>query len=452
MMVRNEVNEIGSNKKFYFSLITIVFVVVLPLLLIEFGSLAVNRALESQFPSTYTGKDSPENRATRGVGVRDHVRADFYKWKVKFGYRYMPYGVYVADKFESKTLNIGADGFRITDYLKDTDFGGSQTFNIAVFGSSALFGYPVSADDETVTYYMEEALNSKKSASSLPIKVKNFSVPNYKVYNDIFLMNKAFSSYKIDMVIFLNGWNDLLAGLRGTTYDAPIAGDRMRELWQKHERMELVNWEFLPNYLKKKFPNTFILMERVNEYFSNRVVRSKFAASKENYLTESKELRRIQEVSTIYGIHSYLSFMESAIATSRSKKVKMIIGFQPSIFTTKKKLTRNENILLEWQRSTRFRPSDEEIRDLQPESSYEFIKYRSVGSWDVFVEGYNIAKTKIELLAEKNGIRAIDFDELTRDVEGPVFADHVHYSPFGSRVIANIFVKSIIEIEPRIFW
>ena len=121
-------------------------------------------------------------------------------------------------KFDTSGEPIhSSDGFR-----SDVPFSKQKpenTFRIIMLGGSTLYGigatkpyerYPSLQNDETVSYFLQNQLQSMLSESqrSLDIEVINAAVTAYTTFHHLVYFNEVLYEYDADLLVFLDGHND----------------------------------------------------------------------------------------------------------------------------------------------------------------------------------------------------------------------------------------------------
>ena len=121
-------------------------------------------------------------------------------------------------EFDSQGLKLHSnDGFRSDrEYSKKKD---PDTFRIIMLGGSALYGigattpYPKAPslkNNETVSYYLEQELNSalNEEGKGYRVEIINAAVSAYTTFHHLVYVNEILLEYEPDLLVFLDGHND----------------------------------------------------------------------------------------------------------------------------------------------------------------------------------------------------------------------------------------------------
>lgn len=110
-----------------------------------------------------------------------------------------------------------------------------QCVRIAILGGSAAWGFGASSNDTTIAGHLERFLNESNLLGTSRVQVFNLAQVNQTQTQDIVTALFLFPRIRPHIVVAVNGWNELAAGI---TFDADI----MRQ-WKLFPISELLNWE-----------------------------------------------------------------------------------------------------------------------------------------------------------------------------------------------------------------
>ena len=89
-------------------------------------------------------------------------------------------------------------------------FGGSQAYGVGAQHGGVYPAVPSLQNDQTVSHYLEAALNQAldEAGRSTKVEVINAAVIAYKVYQHLLYFNERLYQYDADLLVFLDGHND----------------------------------------------------------------------------------------------------------------------------------------------------------------------------------------------------------------------------------------------------
>ncbi len=126
----------------------------------------------------------------------------------KFQYRLEPHP-YVGFKhaqFESQTINIGADGFRVVPGVEASDKVPKTHLEVMALGGSTMMGVGA-PDDGTIPAYLQHALSERHSA---PVRVLNRGVGFWVSTQELVYLTLELRKGNVpDIVVFYHGLNDV---------------------------------------------------------------------------------------------------------------------------------------------------------------------------------------------------------------------------------------------------
>jgi hypothetical protein len=130
------------------------------------------------------------------------------------------YGVGAPPDREKYYRTHNAQGFKYPREVSKQK--APNTVRIIAMGGSTLYGwgsegltqygnhFPL-ANDETITYFLEKLLN-EKLAGAAQVEVLNAGIPNYDSSHHLAYWNETLFEYEPDLVIFVDGNNELYGG------------------------------------------------------------------------------------------------------------------------------------------------------------------------------------------------------------------------------------------------
>ncbi len=106
--------------------------------------------------------------------------------------------------YASEQIHINSIGFRGPEFVKHKPQG---TYRIIILGGSTAFGFNATSDDTTIGAYLERILQSRMPEKSF--QVYSMAIPGYISSQELITLEFYGVDYAPDMVIDINGFNDL---------------------------------------------------------------------------------------------------------------------------------------------------------------------------------------------------------------------------------------------------
>ncbi|MBN2054549.1 SGNH/GDSL hydrolase family protein [bacterium] len=131
----------------------------------------------------------------RGRGERDALRRTPHPWLML-----RPYGIW---SFPGGAEGSNEQGFRFSGDIPVIPAPGE--LRIALLGGSVVWGHGVGAG-ETISAVLESELRSRRST---PVTVLNFGIPGYMSSNELVLLALRVICFHPDLVVVIDGWNDM---------------------------------------------------------------------------------------------------------------------------------------------------------------------------------------------------------------------------------------------------
>jgi lysophospholipase L1-like esterase len=414
-------------------LVVMTAVLASPWWLMEGSAYLINTAYQnySGISEYHRIEGEAQNALMGSKGVQ--IAKDFKTWGYSKPFVYDAYPMYRNREYASQTLNIDAKHRRINGRSYDSPHykGGSE---IWAFGSSALFGYPVNADNETITAHLEKMLNGNSNSQNS--KVINYSTPHYFVNSDLVLLNRFLAEgRKPGAIVLFNGYNDVLGMFMCTTFSSPIAGRAFSTFWDMHENGQILYMGGFSKLMLDHFHETKMLLRRVTKVLAlmiYKLSKDKFIESVRDQINAKYEQ---QKSCVSRGYRQYVSHLESIWQIASARGIRVISIFQPAILFTSKSLSPEEQIIWNSYIRTHFPLSDDEIKTATGKRMLEVtFGLNREHMKNVFLrlnsEVMNISK-KYKLVTTLNLKPLID-----RENES-IFTDHVHLTNRGNQVVAK---------------
>ncbi len=308
--------------------------------------------------------------------------------------------------FNGKYISTDEKGFRKTiQYTKDEDL---PVKNVAVFGTSTMWGGPSGSDEFTVPSFLAKRLN--ELTNDVNYVVNNYAVGAYTSTQEMILFIELLERNDIDIAIFVDGASEFLR-----SYEELYAIDNNYNFLRpaiSYVRFSIYNSILLPRYL-----NYIIKLKKsdygrkLKEYGYN--IRAIIKRLRNNHKNSDISRNDLFEKQIDRTIKLYAKNKRVIEAIAREYGVKTIFALEPWIFT-KCKLSQEENQILE-------------TID-QNELYSNFVKSC-------------IQKFKIYFSNQKN---CYDLTSIFT-TDATVFIDEHHTSKNGNKIIANEMTKIIIN-------
>lgn len=354
------------------------------------------------------------------------IKRDFLKY-FDDTFSYTPYRELISNSFSSKNLNINEYGFRGTKFsLKKKN---PKDFRILMFGSSALFGWPNSSDNETISSYLQDILNKKINQENKNIEnyeVLNLSVKSYNAIQDYinYLIVSQFIEH--DMVIIYNGHNDFNDGFfgNGVSYSKMIEKqgafkDYYDAVRSKNHNLFFKQGFYYLNYKVKKYLQNLFNFTFRNSYKFLKNIKSNDKISKNKNLVLNGE-------NSISTRKSYGEIIEKWFKLLASLEKDVVYIHQVNLFATNKEKSFWEKLWTDFGRNKNFY------------TNFDLNKYKNL-----YLNQMKFANN----IAEKNKTKFINIENkikyLKKDVN--IFFDHTHLTNKGNRFVAQEIANLVLK-------
>ncbi len=188
----------------------------------------------------------PDGRVYADAYGNAHWTAEYYRELEGVEVQWHPYLYWISKPYQSRFINIGEDGLRVTWRPSIPDRAAQiRPFRIFVFGGSTIWGEG-QRDEYTIPSIIQRLLQS----APYPVEVTNFGQPGYVTTQEVLLLQEQLRNGNIpDLAVFYDGHNDISSALTnhaaGVTYDEDA---RRREFnisnWHKLPDRRRIYWEF----------------------------------------------------------------------------------------------------------------------------------------------------------------------------------------------------------------
>src|SRR3990167_6911934 len=121
---------------------------------------------------------------------------------------------------DTSVIRINSLGFRGKEFSAVKD---KNTYRIIILGGSTAFGKGASSNDVTIASYLGKILNEKIKGKSF--EVYNMAINGYISAQELITFQLHGIDFKPDLVIDINGYNDLVTGLHDADYPAYASAD-----------------------------------------------------------------------------------------------------------------------------------------------------------------------------------------------------------------------------------
>ncbi len=337
--------------------------------------------------------------------------------------------------FSRADIHINRQGFRRE---RDVPVAKSpDTVRIFLVGGSAAFGaeglypeidnrYSRLYDNQLIDYYLEQKLN--QAFPSKHWEVINAGVSEYRLHQDLALIESVLLHYRPDYVLLLDGHNDIAElSVAPANYDVYAATPHLDEFNQlANPRGGHAAAFFLYTWLR----SNSALFRFMSDHLQLRTMRSnrvrsashqrKFASPvKFSDLTPEEQA---QFTSSHNQISSYLREVRQIHRILDLDGVRAVFLLQPELILTHKPLTDSERRLADYHRKV-----------IGPLTVYSFEQFDP-----------EIARTMTSAAAH-DGFRFLDLTDVFDHTPGQTFSDSCHLTAEGNRVIAERIFQSLAD-------
>lgn len=297
--------------------------------------------------------------------------------------RYQPYVLWRTAPFSGTKTNITPAGLRMTPGADCT----GNVYQIFMFGGSTVWGWGV-PDWGTIPAYVQELLGRRREEVCVVNMGQNGFVSTQEV---IALLRALQQDWVPDLVVFYDGFNDVLAAFRTRVPGVHYSPDRIAEKLEKPLLGQLVGGSNLVAMVSE--------LKGVPGASAGAVSPIGDASADTLRASIVRTYRRNLEVVSLLGERYGFDY---------------VFFWQPSIYTGVKPLSQEEQKMLNPRAPTEFVPLLKHV-------------HRSVAdlaaSWD----------------------RLYDLSDTFDDVPRPMWQDNVHLTPEGNRLVADRIVTSLVK-------
>jgi hypothetical protein len=297
-----------------------------------------------------------------------------------------PYVVYKFPKnYKGKYVSTNSLGFRGEEFSVEKH---PNKKRVIILGGSTAFGFLAGRNDKTISGFLERKFNSENIEN---YEFYNMAIQAYITTQELVLLTVEVLDYKPDIVIFLNGINDLYS----SDISRPAVYSAQEKLYNDLIDNNLFSpaLSYLTVYLESKSKFYYLLnwwIKRKLSYETPPDEKNKIR-SIENYTNNLVKMNKICET---FGIKSYFFFQP--LLTENSKK----------------KLFPKEILIL-----NKYKKIDEKAYD------------------KLFNEAY---KTAVE-----NNFIIYDLRNVFYDVNKQIYYDFCHFNDTGNLIVAEYMYKVI---------
>lgn len=256
--------------------------------------------------------------------VWDHAQFEHFRY-----YTAMP-------GFEGKYISTDNNGFRNTvQYTKDKDL---PLKNIAIFGTSTMWGGPSGGDQYTVPSLISEISNA--NSSQYNFRIHNFAVGAYTSTQELILFIELLENEIFDMAFFVDGASEFLKSFDELISNRPKKRFLMPDL--RYVQFGIFNSGLIPSYasMGMRFKRSKLgkkIRATLDKYKPGH--RSKLGSG--NHITNEQNQKQVARTLGLYSKN-----MRIINAISADYNIKSFFILEPWIFT-KKQVSPEEKIILE---------------------------------------------------------------------------------------------------------
>ncbi|MGH7232657.1 MAG: hypothetical protein ACREJU_15060 [Nitrospiraceae bacterium] len=344
-------------------------------------------------------------------------------------------------------FHVNDQGFRRTNNVSLVP--SNDTIRIFLVGGSTAFGsnglYPQVDvkplyDQDTIDYQLQLLLKTRHPGSRF--EVINAAVSEYRLFQEMTLFREKLVNFHPDLVIFLDGHNDISALTEGAALvheSAPYWKNRHFQRGQRvlNESSPLGPLLYLDIYLGRAsylYYGMTVLHQRIHEIFASHggvptVIGdwgdSAFRPSEEKALRERYE-RRLKELDTV--LHLYLDLVNDLKVGAARRNIKIVYGLQPQIVV---------------EEPSNLSKKDQQIQQIAFQHQRDFGSL----SWR-----YLTSKISSRLTKESTpNFRFVDLVTIAKDHPGELYTDYCHLTAEGNRIVAERLypiVAAMIGLQP----
>lgn len=385
-------NDWSFSKKFTFSLIAIILFI----LFLESGTFLYTKIKSVTLIRTHK---MPAWMGDVGSDVLNAYSALDNKMMAYSQMRFIPLK-------DTSVIRINSLGFRGKEFSTTKD---KNTYRIIILGGSAANGKGASSNDTTIAGYLEKILTEKIKGRSF--EVYNMAIFGYISAQELITLQFHGLDFKPDLVIDINGYNDLITGMHDADYPAYASADTepviqaYNTLWKGHfssiALIVLKRWSYFIRHLSAKME-----VEYKKRYIATPSVREKLITGR------------------IPRIDFYIKNMNTMYALSEYYKYNLVVVLQPTLIQ-KSPLTEKEEKI----KQSYFVSGD--CKELFP---YVLSTY------------YPIISERMGELKNNKQHFFLDFSQLFINIKEQAFVDIVHYSDKGNKIFAERLYDKILPV------
>ena len=303
---------------------------------------------------------------------------------------------------ERPEATINAQGFRGKDWVME----GQSSCRVIVLGGSAAFGQGASRDDKVFTSVLERLLNASSNSMEGGVQVLNAAVTGYDSTQELILLVTRLLDYQPDVVVIVDGWNDLYFG------GSPPQGVKhpVSTIFDEFDSVLSRNTQRWANIL------------RLSAFF--RMLERRFS----KVWQEGGHPRRFGRYSDNLRVYRprYRKNLERMARLAKAYAVEVIIAPQPELFQRKGEIPEEEH----------------ELR-------LKFNTEHHAGYADFARAQYPAFIEAAKEVAQAEGTAFVDTTTTFDQFDGVAFADFVHLNDQGHEILARHLLPIVARVLAR---